>query len=75
MREQLYVTLERYGLIVDGHGAALVADDGSIDWLCVPRFDSPRLFGRLLDHEQGGSWQLAPSAPSSSAFPGGNRIK
>jgi GH15 family glucan-1,4-alpha-glucosidase len=53
--------IEDYGLIGDLHTAALVGIDGSIDWLCVPRFDSPACFAKLLGTEDHGSWQLAPT--------------
>jgi alpha,alpha-trehalase len=46
-----------YALLSDRHGAALVSRDGSVDWLCVPRFDSGSTFARLLD-DDAGSWSL-----------------
>lgn len=49
-----------HGLIGDLRTAALVGTDGTIDWFCAPRFDSPSIFGAILDREEGGSWKLAP---------------
>ena len=53
--------LEDYALIGDTHTAALVGYDGSIDWLCLPRFDSGACFAALLGDESHGRWLLAPA--------------
>ena len=61
-----YKQIDDYGLIGDMHGSALVSSDGSIDWCCMPRFDSPALFSRTLDSNKGGFYKLAPAKFSSS---------
>jgi len=54
--------IEQYVMIGDTHTAALVGDDGSMDWLCAPRFDSGACFAALLGDENHGGWQIAPAA-------------
>jgi GH15 family glucan-1,4-alpha-glucosidase len=49
-----------FALIGDCHSAALVGRDGSVEWACFPRFDSPAAFGRILDPERGGAFEVAP---------------
>lgn len=56
--------IEDYGLIGDGETAALVGRDGSIDWLCWPRFDSDACLAALLGGEDHGCWRLAPTRPA-----------
>jgi GH15 family glucan-1,4-alpha-glucosidase len=50
-----------YALLSDCHSAALVGKDGSVDWLCFPRFDSPSVFARILDNDAG-HWSIRPTA-------------
>lgn len=52
--------IEDYAMIGDTESAALVGKNGSVDWLCAPRFDSPAFFAALLGTEANGHWQIAP---------------
>jgi GH15 family glucan-1,4-alpha-glucosidase len=68
--------IAEYGFLSDCHTGALVAPDGSIDWLCVPRFDSPSVFGALLDR-QAGDFRFAPfgvNVPSARIYEPGTNI-
>ena len=53
--------IEDYALLGDTHTATLVGTNGSIDWLCLPRFDSGACFAALLGGEENGFWQIAPA--------------
>jgi GH15 family glucan-1,4-alpha-glucosidase len=55
-----YRPISHYGIIGNGKTAALVSLDGSIDWFCAPRFDSPAIFGALLDAQKGGTFAIKP---------------
>jgi GH15 family glucan-1,4-alpha-glucosidase len=61
-----YQPIENYGLIGDLHTTALVGMDGSIDWLCLPRFDSPSVFAAILDDGKGGRFKIAPVADGAN---------
>src|SRR3954449_3200727 len=67
-----------YGFLSDCHTGALVAPDGSIEWMCLPYFDSPSIFGALLDRG-GGSWRVGPYGvfvPAGRRYiPGTNMIE
>lgn len=66
-----------YAFLSNCHTGALIAPDGSVDWLCVPRFDSPSVFGSLLDREAG-MFRIGPfglNVPASRQYePGSNTI-
>ena len=57
--------IEDYALVGDGHTAALISRDGSVDWLCWPRFDSGACFAALLGTEKNGRWLIAPASPET----------
>ena len=53
--------IEEYAAIGDGHTAALIGIDGSVDWLCLPQFDSHACFAALLGDHRNGHWQIGPA--------------
>ncbi|MGH9433693.1 MAG: glycoside hydrolase family 15 protein, partial [Terriglobia bacterium] len=60
-----YPPIENHGIIGNMRTVGLVALDGTIDWFCLPRFDSPSVFGSLLDDKKGGHFRIGPKAGSS----------
>ncbi|MDQ6661412.1 MAG: glycoside hydrolase family 15 protein, partial [Chloroflexota bacterium] len=72
-----YPPINSYGVIGDCHSVVLVAPDGAVDWGCLPDFDSPAIFCRLLDAERGGYFQIAPtdtSIPGSQRYLHGSNV-
>ncbi len=63
-----YQPINSYGVIGDCHSTVLVAPDGSVDWGCLPDFDSPAIFCRLLDADRGGYFQIAPTDNTIPGF-------
>jgi GH15 family glucan-1,4-alpha-glucosidase len=61
MRARGYLPIGEHGLIGDLHSVALVGTNGTIDWYCCPRFDSPSVFASILDSQRGGHYRLAPA--------------
>jgi GH15 family glucan-1,4-alpha-glucosidase len=57
----LYLPIAEHGLIGDLHTVALVGTDGTIDWYCCPRFDSPSVFAAILDADHGGAGHTRPT--------------
>ena len=55
-----YMPIEDRGIIANLRTAALVGADGTVDWLCLPRSDSPSVFAAILDDENGGHFRLKP---------------
>jgi GH15 family glucan-1,4-alpha-glucosidase len=71
-----YLPIAEHGIIGDLHTAALVGTDGTIDWYCCPHFDSPSVFGAILDRQRGGYYRIAPVSedwtPKQLYFPDTN---
>ena len=61
-----YLPVSEHGLIGDLHSVALVGTNGTIDWYCCPSFDSPSMFGSLLDADRGGCFELAAAVPAKT---------
>src|SRR5262245_64378010 len=62
-----YLPIAEHGLIGDLHTVALVGTDGTIDWYCCPRFDSPSVFGAILDADKGGLFRVSPDCDGASS--------
>jgi len=71
-----YLPISEHGVIGDLRTVALVGTDGTIDWLCLPHFDSPSVFGAILDADRGGYFRIAPTTrdatPKQLYFPDTN---
>jgi hypothetical protein len=65
-QEKVYLPIEDYGLIGNCYTTALISSRGSLDWLCMPCFDSSSIFASILDIERGGSWSIHPTASCRS---------
>src|SRR5437660_2879768 len=65
-----YLPIEDYAIIGDLHTVALVGKNGSIDWCCIPRFDSPSVFAALLDVRKGGFFRISPPIRMLNRAPG-----
>ena len=61
-----YKPISGYGIIGNTRTVALVGYDGSIDWCCMPRINSPSIFAAILDHKKGGKWAIQPAGPAAS---------
>ena len=62
-----YLPIAEHGLIGDLHTVALVGTDGTIDWYCCPRFDSPSVFAAILDADRGGLFRISPDGEGWSS--------
>lgn len=78
MSVEPYPPLTEYGLVSDAHSAALISRHGSVDWMCLPRFDSPAIFSRILDWKRGGHFDFSvvePSGVTRRYVPGTNVLE
>ena len=64
--EAAYLPIADHGVVGDLRTVALVGSDGSIDWFCYPHFDSPSVFGAILDAECGGRYRIAAAARATT---------